>query len=83
MDTTTNSQISNKNPSEYIAEFETVNPNLNVALDTHYISLKGYGIEDDDFYSFINARSKALYAKLCSYIVPNKHDLIKDTPAIE
>ena len=83
MDAVTNGQISNRNPSDYIAEFANDNPHLEKALESHYISLKGHGIEDDDFFKFLNARSRAFYNKLTEYIIPCKQDLISDTEAIE
>lgn len=82
MDAITNDQISNRNPSDYIAEFALANPNFVEALASHYISLNGYGIEQDDFNAFLNARSRALYDKLCSLIIPSKADTIADIDAI-
>ena len=81
MDAITNDQISNPNPSEYIKYFSETNPELPIALDSHYIARDGYGIDNDNYYTFINARSKALYVKLCSYIIPSAHDSISDTLA--
>lgn len=81
MDAITNDQVSNQNPSDYIKYFSEANPDLQMVLDTHYIALNGYGIENDDFYAFLNARSKALYVKLCGYIIPSAHDSISDTLA--
>ena len=83
MDAVTNGQISNRNPSDYISEFSNDNPHLEEALESHYISLKNYGIESDDFFRFMNARSRAFYNKLTEYIIPFKQDLISDTEAIE
>lgn len=82
MDALTNDQISNRNPSEYISEFESDNPKLAEALESHYIGLNGYGIKNDDFFAFVNARSRAFYNRLCSYILPGKHDTISDLDAI-
>ena len=78
-DALTINQISNRNPSDYIAEFTAANPDLTEALDSHYIDLSGYGIASDDFSEFLNARSKAFYNKLCGYIIPCGHDTIADT----
>ncbi|MBE6719177.1 MAG: DUF262 domain-containing protein [Ruminococcaceae bacterium] len=82
MDAITNDQISNRNPSDYITEFAQSNPNFTEALESHYISLHGYGIKDNDFFSFINARSRSLYNKLCQLIIPSKADTITDISAI-
>lgn len=82
MDAVTNDQISNRNPSDYITEFAHSNPGFTEALETHYISLHGFGIMEDDFYLFLNSRSRAFYNKLCSLIVPGKFDTIADITAI-
>ena len=82
MDAVTNDQISNRNPSDYISEFAVDNPNLAIALESHYISEQGYGIGEDDFILFLNARSRAFYNKLCGMIIPNSHDTITDASAI-
>lgn len=81
MDAITNDQISNRNPSEYISEFEQSNPDFADLLETHYISLNGFGIKTDDYMSFVNSRSKALYNKLCKLIIPNKSDTIDESVA--
>ncbi len=82
MDALTNDQISNRNPSEYISDFSRQNPYFENTLKSHYISLNGYGIYEDDFYAFVNARSRALYDKLSELIIPSKLDIITDTKAI-
>lgn len=82
MDAITNDQISNRNPSDYIAEFSQSNPAFAEALESHYISLNGYGILEDDFFAFMNARSRAFYNKLCRLIIPSKVDTITDLVAI-
>lgn len=82
MDAITNDQISNRNPSDYIAEFSQSNPAFAEALESHYISLNGYGIFEDDFFAFMNARSRAFYNKLCRLIIPSKVDTITDLAAI-
>ena len=82
MDAITNDQISNRNPSDYITEFAQANPNFTEALESHYISLNGYGIAEDDFYAFLNARSRAFYTILCRLIIPSKVDTIADLAAL-
>ena len=39
------------------------------------------GIESDEYYKFLNARSRAMYNKLCGYVLPCAHDLITDSTA--
>lgn len=82
MDAITNDQISNRNPSDYIAEFSKENDQFAEVLESHYISLNGYGIFDDNFITFLNARSRAFYDKLCEFIKPSKADTITDTTAV-
>lgn len=79
---TVRSVISNRNPSDYIAEFSQSNQAFAEALESHYISLNGYGIFEDDFFAFMNARSRAFYNKLCRLIIPSKVDTITDLTAI-
>lgn len=79
MDARTNDQISSQNPSEYIKYFAETNPELPSVLDSHFIAMDRYGIEKDDFFAFINARSKAIYTRLCGYIIPSAHDSISNT----
>lgn len=83
MDALTNTRISNRNPNDYIAEFSQENPNFSDVLESHYISPEGFGIEDNNFYSFINARSHAFYNRLCGLIIQCKTDSITDIAALE
>ena len=82
MDAVTNDQISNRNPSDYVGQFNGENPDFAAALDSHYIEVNGYGLENDEFHIFLNARSRAMYNKLCGYILPCKQDMILDASAI-
>lgn len=83
MDAVTNTQISNKNPSKYIREFSKKSPRLSNKLKSHYISRNGYGIDENDYFAFLNARSKAMYQKLRTYIIPNRRDVINgDLPFV-
>lgn len=79
MDAITNDQISNRNPSDYITEFEKTNSNLADALESHYILRCGYGIDKDEYFEFLIARSKAFFDKLCQLIIPAKGDTITKT----
>lgn len=83
MDTLTNTRISNRNPSDYITEFSQENPNFSSILESHYIAPIDYGIEDDNFFTFINARSHAFYLKLCELIIQCKTDSFTDLAAVE
>lgn len=61
-------EIGAKPPSVYIEEFKQQNPNLAGALSTHFISLTGFGLENDDYDRFFERRlkliSRALQKKL-------------------
>ena len=77
MDSVTNNQIKNQNPSKYIKKFGRKNSRMSSILKSHYIAKIGFGIENDDFYEFINARSNALFIKLKEHIVVDrKHDTV-------
>jgi hypothetical protein len=61
-------KIGAKAPSIYIADFQDENSQINKALQTHFIDLGGFGIESDDYDTFLNARAKVIYAELKSRI---------------
>lgn len=82
MDAITNDQISNRNPSDYISAFSSSNSGFAEIIESHYISLNGYGIDNDDFLTFLNARSRAFYNRLCKLIIPCKFDTISDIAAL-
>ena len=82
MDADTNNKINNQNPSKYIKNFGKKNSKLPTALKSHYIKKKGFGIENDDFYEFLNARSYEMFMALKELIVIDKrHDtIVEDYP---
>lgn len=57
-------KIRAKAPSKYIGEFEKDNPKINKTLKTHLIELKGFGIENDDYETFLKARAKKIFKEL-------------------
>lgn len=61
-------KIGAKAPSIYITDFQDENSQINKALETHFIGLDGFGIESDDYETFLNARAKMIYAELKSRI---------------
>ncbi len=61
-------KIGAKAPSVYIADFQDENSQINKALQTHFIDLEGFGIESDDYETFLNARAKMIYSELESRI---------------
>jgi len=61
-------KIGAKAPSIYIADFQDENSQINKALQTHFIDLDGFGLESDDYETFLNERAKIIYAELKSRI---------------
>lgn len=61
-------KIGAKAPSVYITDFKDENSQINKALQTHFIDLEGFGIESDDYETFLNARAKIIYSELESRI---------------
>ena len=57
-------QIRAKSPSRYIADFQKENPNLNEALHSHLIDMEGFGIGNDDYDAFLQARAEWMYKEL-------------------
>jgi len=71
-------KIGAKAPSQYIADFRDENSQINKALQTHFIDLEGFGIESNDYETFLQARAKLIYQELKSRI-----DLSHKEPANE
>lgn len=61
-------KIGAKAPSQYIGDFQDENSQIEKALQSHFIGLKGFGIESDDYETFLQARSKLVFAELKSRI---------------
>ena len=57
--------IGAKPPSEYMAEFREQNPEIDDTMRTHLIDdLDAYGIEDNDYETFINSRGERVLEEL-------------------
>jgi hypothetical protein len=61
-------KIGAKAPSVYIGDFHDENSEINIALTSHFIELKGFGIESDDYATFLAKRSELIYDALKSRI---------------
>lgn len=61
-------KIGAKAPSQYIADFQDENSQINKALQSHFIDLEGFGIESNDYDTFLQARAKIIYKELRSRI---------------
>ena len=60
--------IRSKPPSSYIGTFKKNNLKIDKALKSHFINLKGFGIEEDDYETFLKKRARRMFRKLKSYI---------------
>lgn len=65
-------------PSSYIGDFSDENSDINKALNSHFIDINGFGIESDDYETFLNARAKRIFDELKARI-----DLSHKEPANE
>ncbi len=61
-------KIGSKSPSNYIGDFQDENADINRALNSHFIDLNGFGIESDDYDTFLQSRAKRVYSELESRI---------------
>jgi len=61
-------KIGAKAPSVYIRDFADQNREINTALNSHFIDLKGYGIESDDYQQFLTTRAEKIFTHLKSRI---------------
>ena len=62
-------------PSSYIGNFKDENSNINKSLNSHFIDLNGFGIESDDYGTFLKARAKLIFNQLKARI-----DLSREEP---
>lgn len=61
-------KIGAKAPSIYIGDFADQNSEINMALNSHFIDLKGHGIESDDYQQFLATRAEKVFTHLKSRI---------------
>ena len=61
-------KIGAKAPSVYIGDFADENDDINIALNSHFIDIEGYGIQSDDYRQFLAARAKVIFAQIESRI---------------
>lgn len=61
-------KIGAKAPSQYIADFQDENSQINKSLQSHFIDIEGFGIESNDYETFLQSRAKLIYAELKSRI---------------
>ena len=51
-------------PSSYIGDLSDENSAINTALNSHLIDITGFGIESDDYNTFLNARARRIFEEL-------------------
>ncbi len=61
-------KIGSKAPSVYIGDFADQNSDIDIALNSHFINLKGFGVESNDYQQFLTARAEKVFAHLKSRI---------------
>ncbi len=61
-------KIGAKAPSIYIGDFADQNGEINTALNSHFIDMKGYGIESNDYQQFLTTRAEKIFTHLKSRI---------------
>lgn len=61
-------KIGAKAPSQYINDFQDENSQINKALQSHFVDIEGFGIESNDYDTFLQARAKLIYTELKSRI---------------
>lgn len=71
-------KIGSKAPSQYIGDFRDENSQIEKSLQSHFIDLATYGIESNDYDTFLSERAKAIFSELKSRI-----DLSHTEPANE
>ena len=62
--------IRDRAPSKYLADFKGTNRHLRRTLDTHLIDAEKFGVWDDDFQTFFDARCAAIASELSARILP-------------
>lgn len=61
-------KIGAKAPSIYIGDFANQNSEINTALNAHFIDMKGYGIQSNDYKQFLTARAEKIFNHLKSRV---------------
>lgn len=56
--------IGSKAPSKYVGEFQKTNSGMASTLRSHLIEADGFGIAEDDYEMFLNARAEWVFAEL-------------------
>jgi hypothetical protein len=57
-------KIRAKEPSVYISNFKDENININQTLNSHFIDIRGFGIESNDYVIFLQKRAEIIFKEL-------------------
>ncbi len=57
-------KIGARAPSDYIGDFKNENSDINKPLNSHFIDINGFGIESDDYKTFLKARAERIFNEL-------------------
>ena len=57
-------KIGSKSPAQYISSFHGGNSEIDTALRTHFIELRDFGIEVNDYEQFLRKRAEWIYGEL-------------------
>ncbi len=63
-DSTNKKIIKDKAPSVYIKNLRNQNKDIDATLESHFINIKGFGIETDDYELFLSNRAIAIFNEL-------------------
>ena len=75
--------IGAKSPSIYIGAFKSENSSINISLKSHLIDIDGFGVESDDYDTFLQARANLIFRELKSRIeLTHKYHLNDDVDTL-
>lgn len=66
-------------PSIYMETFANENPDLSITMRTHLMDVEGFGIETDDYDTFIQKRAESVSKALRAKIIPRTIDMTLQT----
>lgn len=67
-------QIGAKAPSDYMQKFKAQNDNIENVMHTHLIELNSWGIDEDDYETFLNKRCVILSEEIKSRLIEREQD---------
>lgn len=76
-------EIRDKPPGTYMPEFVRKNPKIESTMATHLINLHGFGIWENDYSTFLDARCRAIADALRERIIPQNVDRFGQAPRFD